>query len=81
MTHQTQPHINWATGAILGWGLQRSATCLKSASVPTACVTNDNDYPCLENVPPEYYDLREVINKGKAMSLSPHRPSDCALDL
>ena len=32
-------------------------------------------------VPSCYHHLREVFNKKKAMSLSPHRPYDCAIEL
>ncbi|KAI3376026.1 hypothetical protein L3Q82_016558, partial [Scortum barcoo] len=38
-------------------------------------------YPDLTRVPPCYHDLREVFNKTKAMSLPPHRPWDCSIDL
>jgi len=37
--------------------------------------------PDLSGVPSEYYDLREVFNKVRATSPSPHRPYDCAIDL
>ncbi|KAI3354633.1 hypothetical protein L3Q82_019137, partial [Scortum barcoo] len=35
----------------------------------------------LSRVPPCYHDLREVFNKAKATSLSPHRHWDCAINL
>ncbi|KAK7879248.1 hypothetical protein WMY93_033967 [Mugilogobius chulae] len=37
--------------------------------------------PDLSTVPSEYHDLGEVFNKSKALSLPPHRPYDCAIDL
>ncbi|KAI3353354.1 hypothetical protein L3Q82_019889, partial [Scortum barcoo] len=35
----------------------------------------------LSGVPPAYHDLQEVFNKDKALSLPPHRPYDCAIEL
>lgn len=32
-------------------------------------------------VPEVYLDLREVIDKSQAMSLPPHHPYDCPIDL
>ncbi|KAK2908400.1 hypothetical protein Q8A73_009473 [Channa argus] len=32
-------------------------------------------------IPPAYHDLAPVFNKEQAMSLPPHRPFDCAIDL
>ncbi|KAI3358253.1 hypothetical protein L3Q82_003251 [Scortum barcoo] len=40
-----------------------------------------SDYPDLTRVPPCYHDLREILNKTKAMSLPPHRLWDCPIDL
>ena len=37
--------------------------------------------PELSKKPACYHDLREVFNKTKALSLPPHRPFDCAIDL
>lgn len=37
--------------------------------------------PDLSSVPTYYHDLKEVFSKTKAMSLSPHRPYDCAFEL
>ncbi|KAI3377243.1 hypothetical protein L3Q82_008481, partial [Scortum barcoo] len=39
------------------------------------------EFPDLEKVPQCYHDLREVFSKTKAMSLPPHRPWDCPIDL
>lgn len=32
-------------------------------------------------MPPSYHDLLEVFSKDKALSLPPHRPYDCEIDL
>lgn len=37
--------------------------------------------PDLSLVPEVYHDLGEVFSKQRALSLSPHRPYDCAIDL
>ena len=42
---------------------------------------SDPEYPDLTSVPSCYYHLEEVFNKAKALSLPPHRPYDCAIDL
>ena len=47
-----------------------------SAPPAAACASPD-----LSSVPPEYHDLGEVFNKGRATSLPPHRAYDCAIDL
>ncbi len=74
------PHIDWATGAILGWSSACHQVCLKQAFAPQSmpCTTSAPD---LMGVPPEYHDFREVFSKAKATSLPPHRPYDCAIDL
>ena len=35
----------------------------------------------LSPVPPDNHDLAEVFSKTRALSLPPHRPYDCAIDL
>ncbi len=70
------PHIDWATGAILGWSSSCHQICLKQASVP-----RPHSAPDLSSVPTEYHDFQEVFSKVKATSLPPHRPYDCAIDL
>ncbi len=35
----------------------------------------------LSAVPSEYHDLKQVFSKDRALSLPPHRPYDCAIDL
>lgn len=74
------PHIDWATGSILGWSTACHQVCLKQALVPQppSCPTSAPD---LAGVPAEYHDFKEVFSKSKATSLPPHRPYDCAIDL
>ena len=84
------PHINWRTGEILGWGGDCVSNCL-NLSVREEEVTNinlisvkptaDPNYPDLSSVPSCYHHLKEVFNKTKALSLPPHRPYDCAIEL
>ncbi|KAI3365729.1 hypothetical protein L3Q82_000694 [Scortum barcoo] len=73
------PHVNWLTGAILGWGSSCHQVCLRQAVVPqpSRCFSTPPD---LTGVPTEYLDFREVFNKTKATSLPPHRPYDCAIE-
>lgn len=37
--------------------------------------------PDLSNVVPDYHVLQQVFSKSRAMSLPPHWPYDCAIDL
>ena len=41
----------------------------------------DSEYPDLTTVPNCYHHLKEVFNKSKALSLPPHRPYDCTIEL
>lgn len=84
------PHVNWRTGEIIGWGEDCVGNCLDVFSpaedIPVLNLasvksTTDSEYPDLNTVPPCYRHLREVFNKTKAMSLPPHRTYDCAIDL
>ena len=79
------PHIDWKSGQIREWGEECTERCLAE---PVAEInlfsTNpvtDPDNPDLTSVPSCYHHLREVFNKAKALSLPPHRPYDCAMDL
>ncbi|XP_063043653.1 uncharacterized protein LOC134437997 [Engraulis encrasicolus] len=40
-----------------------------------------DEFPDLSNVPEEYLDLKPVFSKSQAVSLPPHRPYDCAIEL
>ena len=83
--YEHNPHINWKNGLIREWGedCKRQGHMERSAEInlfSTNPVT-DADYPDLTTVPPCYHHLKEVFSKSKAISLPPHRPYDCAIDL
>lgn len=76
------PHIDWTTLSIINWRLFCHSHCLHSA-IPTT-VTSKPVPPKpvdLTSVPSEYHDLQEVFSKDRALSLPPHRPYDCGIDL
>lgn len=84
------PHTDWCSGKIKGWGEECEHSCkanhvtrtdISEAPVTELSSGNDSDYPDLSKVPSCYHDLKEVFNKTKAMSLPPHQPFDCAIDL
>lgn len=76
------PHIDWAKLSIINWSLFCHNHCLHSATPTQNC-----DIPAepkaidLSLVPADYHDLQEVFSKDKALSLPPHRPYDCGIDL
>ena len=75
------PHITWSTGRILGWSETCHATCLRSAPSPSRGSPPTPSPPDLKGVPTIYHDLTRVFSKDQALSLPPHRPYDCAIDL
>ena len=78
-------HINWKNGQIREWGEECKEQChlerVAEIDLFSANPVTDSDYLDLTTVPPCYHHLNEVFNKSKALSLSPHRPYDCAIDL
>uniref|UniRef100_A0A3P9K7H2 ribonuclease H n=1 Tax=Oryzias latipes TaxID=8090 RepID=A0A3P9K7H2_ORYLA len=84
------PQVDWSTGKILGWGPEcdkhrhpittgkRHTMVSKPISVHSA---SGSETPDLSKVPYCYHHLEEVFSKSKALSLPPHRPYDCAIDL
>ena len=68
-------------GWILGWSETCHATCLRSAHSPPRGAPSPPISPDLTGVPPIYHDLAQVFSKEQALSLPPHRPYDCAIDL
>ena len=75
------PHIDWRSGEIKGWGGDCAHTCKESrvkqtdiSGIPGNELSRgiDSDYPDISNVPSCYHDLKEVFNMTKAMSLPPH---------
>ena len=76
------PHIDWSTVSILNWSLFCHSHCLHSAIPSTLSSTPSPPKPVdVSSVPSVYHHLREVFSKGHALSLPPHRPYDCGIDL
>ncbi|KAK7929110.1 hypothetical protein WMY93_005505 [Mugilogobius chulae] len=53
----------------------------KSALPSSSLVKPQTEPPDLTNVPTAYHDLANVFSKDRALSLPPHRPYDCGIDL
>ncbi|XP_035265328.1 uncharacterized protein LOC118223192 [Anguilla anguilla] len=81
--HVHNPHIDWATGRVLSWSSHCHSACLKSAPAPAevAIPSAVAEPPNLATIPPMYHDLGEAFSKQRALSLPPHRPYDCGIDL
>lgn len=76
------PHIDWSRGRVLSWSPHCHADCLRSALTPNAPVApSPPEAIDLQKVPETYHDLAPVFSKDLALSLPPHRPYDCAIDL
>ena len=65
----------------MGWSTTCHATCLRSALSPPSGPEPVTSPPDLTGVPHVYLDLSLVFSKDRALSLPPHRPYDCAIDL
>ena len=80
--HRHDPQISFKTGEIRGWGVECYAGCLRAASFEhSRAPTVDARVADLSAVPREYHDLAAVFDKQEAVSLPPHRPYDCRIDL
>lgn len=75
------PHFDWSNGKVKSWSSFCHLNCLQSALPPAGSAIPPPAPPDLTNVPVEYHDLAEVFSKERALSLPPHRPYDCAIDL
>ena len=75
------PLISWASGEIKAWGKSCFSDCLRSATPPSGPPENHPELSDLTQVPEVYHDLSAVFSKESALSLPPHRPYDCAIDL
>lgn len=77
------PLMDWSSGRVIEWSSSCSTSCLVSAAPDHVSPSKRPaaDSPDLSRVPSEYMDLKEVFNKGRATSLPPHRPYDCAINL
>lgn len=76
------PHINWATRRIESWSSHCLSHCLRSALPPSAAGAPESTQKDLDlsSVLEVYHDLRSVF-KRRALSLPPHRPYDCSIEL
>ena len=76
------PHFDWSLGKIVS-----SPFCLSSwlqfalARIEATTSPSTTEPPDLTAIPTIYYDLGEVFSKQLALSLPPHRPYDCTIDL
>lgn len=77
------PHIDWSAGKVVSWSSFCHASCLQSALSPVDAVSpsSASEPPDLTSIPSVYHDIGEVFSKKRALSLPPHRPYDCAIDL
>ncbi len=76
------PQIDWTAGKIMKWGNHCFENCLLSARPPGGDAAPSLPFsPDLSIVPPTYHDLAPVFSKESALSLPPHRPYDCSIDL
>ena len=75
------PSISWASNKILTWGKDCFKDCLRSASLPSEKTKPSEPPPDVTDVPNVYHDLSAVFSKDSALSLPPHRPYDCGIDL
>lgn len=77
------PYIDWSRGKIRNWSTSCHSSCLLSARAPGDPVPPVSPPlpPDLSGVPDVYHDLAPVFSKNLALSLPPHRPYDCSIDL
>ena len=76
------PHIDWTAGKIKNWSPTCLARCLRSALPPSVTLQKPKPVPPdLSLIPAEYHGISEVFCKQQALSLPPHRPYDCAINL
>lgn len=77
------PHMDWSENQVRSWSSFCHSSCLRSAIPPAEVgIPPVQQEPLnLSAVPPVYHSLREVFSKQRALSLPPHRPYDCTIDL
>lgn len=76
------PQFDWSAGTITAWSMACHARCLRFAQPPAPQATQAPP-PAIDfsGVPEVYHDLGEVFSKQRALSVPPHWPHDCAIDL
>ena len=89
---QHNPNLDWVTGQVIRWGYGCYTNCFsskpvlgctkiqKTQSIPESGSPAQEDLD-LSQVPSRYHDLKEVFSKTRALSLPPHRPYDCGIEL
>lgn len=75
------PHVDWTTGKVRSWSPYCHSHCLRSALTPTSDPPPAAEPLDMSSVPEVYHDLAPVFSKERALSLPPHRPYDCAIEL
>lgn len=86
-----EPHVNWRTGEIRGWGKDCLEDCfnkstqgenLADINLFSANSATDSEYPDLTSVRPLIPSSpRSFLASPRQWSLPSHRPYDCAIDL
>ena len=76
------PNIDWTTATISSRSTFWHTNCFHSAA-PTDKITAlpVSKPPDLYLVPPAYHNLAQVFSKEQVLSLPPHWPYDCGIDL
>ena len=75
-------HIDWSTSSITNWSFFGHSHCLHAAIPSRIATTPSPPKPDdLISVSSIYHHLQDVFIKDLALSLPPHRPYDCGIDL
>ncbi|XP_054865645.1 uncharacterized protein LOC129348709 [Amphiprion ocellaris] len=76
------PQLDWRLRKVSSWSPACNQSCLLSSLTPSSSEVSSPSEPInLDNVPSQYHDLAMFFSKSKALSLPPHRPYDCAIEL
>lgn len=75
-------NFNWSSCMLTGLSTFCHPDCLHSAqgSLPASTVPSSESHD-LSSVPVKYHDLAETFINKCALSLPPHQPSDCFINL
>lgn len=75
------PLFNWPERRIESWTLHCLQNCLKSDISTSVKGEEHVEETDLSKVSKVYHDLAPVFSKSKALSLRPHRPYNCSIEL
>lgn len=75
------PSINWPEGRVKKWIEFCLQSCLRTDVSHSAKQPKTPEPVDLSRIPPEYHSLAPVFSKQRALSLPPHCPFDCPVDL